>query len=133
MTGGLGIDLASTESLRTFIPATFSLACNSILLLFFLLNLWKPTRTLFEFLGRPFRPFLTLDDVAEYEPSLKKLEVNAVEIKCLRVLCFVQTVGWSFWTALSIANGTEHILLVGLILVTLSWVSILLPILLVIT
>lgn len=123
MSGRLGVDLASIEALRTFIPAVFSLSCAGISLLSYVFNLWKPTRSLFEFLGRPFRPFLTLDDVAEYEPSLKKIEVPSIETISLRVLCFIQTIGWLSWTALSIANGVQHGSLIGSILISLAWVS----------
>ncbi|KAF8609489.1 P-loop containing nucleoside triphosphate hydrolase protein [Ceratobasidium sp. AG-I] len=121
MSGGLGIDLASIEALRTFIPAIFSLTCTGVLLLSYLLNLWKPTRALFDFLGRPFRPFLTLDDVAEYEPSLEKIEVPLVEITFLRTLCFIQTIGWLFWTVFSLANGTQYRSLIGFALISLAW------------
>jgi hypothetical protein len=120
--GLLGANLATVDLLRTYIPACFFLTCTGIVWCFALLNLWKPTRTLFEFLGRPFWSFLTLDDIAEYETSIKPPESPSIEIKSLRILCFIQAAGWTLWTVLSVVERAQLVSLAGLVLLALSWV-----------
>lgn len=120
----LGVDLASVEALRTYIPALFCISSTCIILAFWSLHIWKPTRALLNVLGRPFRPFLTLNDVAEYESSIKPSEIPAIEGKCLRILCFTQAVGWVFWTVLCGVDVERDRLvqLVGVAFMGLSWV-----------
>lgn len=121
--GALGFDLASVEALRTYIPALFFLACTCVVWFFRLLYVWKPTRTLLDFLSRPFRPFLTLDDVAEYDSSIEPTEVPSIERKSLRILCFIQAAGWIFWSVLCGINGAWVTELLGTALMGLSWVG----------
>ncbi|CAE6434528.1 unnamed protein product [Rhizoctonia solani] len=120
--GTPGIDLASVDVLETWTPALFFLACTSAVYLTRVLCAWKPTRFLLGFFSRPFRPFLTLDDISEYNSSIKRNEVSPIEGKCLRVLCFLQTVGWVFWATFGVVNGGKLLTLAGPVLLALSWI-----------
>ncbi|KAJ1310996.1 hypothetical protein OPQ81_009504 [Rhizoctonia solani] len=116
-----GIDLARIDVLGTFIPALFFLLCTFIVYLIRVLYLWKPTRTLLHLFSRPFQSFLTLDDISEYNSSIKPIEVPSIEGKCLRILCFTQAVGWVFWATLCVVNGSKLFELAGPVLLALSW------------
>jgi hypothetical protein len=124
MSTGLGVDLANVDLLRTYFPAIFSLVCTCFVWLLRALNTWKPTRSLLDVLSLPLRPFLTLDDVADYDSSTKRVEIPSIEGKCLRFLCFTQVAGWVFWTVIQCgnANGVRLIELAGPALMGLSWV-----------
>ncbi|CAE6506129.1 unnamed protein product [Rhizoctonia solani] len=120
--GTLGIGLASIDVLETWTPALFFLACTFTVYLIRALCTWKPTRSLLGFFSRPFQSFLTLDDISEYNTSIKRIEVTSTEGKCLRVLCFIQTVGWVFWATLGVVNGGKLLKLAGPVLLAVSWV-----------
>ncbi|CAE6522225.1 unnamed protein product [Rhizoctonia solani] len=117
-----GIDLAKVDLLRTYIPALFFLTCTFVVCFVRALCTWKPTRTLLGFFSRPFRSFLTLDDISEYNSSIKRIVVSPVEGKCLRVLCFTQAVSWVFWATLCVINGDRFLVLAGPMLLAFSWV-----------
>ncbi|KAG8691671.1 hypothetical protein FRC11_013282 [Ceratobasidium sp. 423] len=117
-----GIDLANIDVLRTYLPALFLLTCTLIVYFVRALCTWKPTRTLLGFFSHPFRSFLTLDDISEYNSSIKLIEVSPVEGQCLRVLCFTQAVGWVFWATFCVVNGGRLLGLAGPVLLALSWV-----------
>ncbi|CAE6419815.1 unnamed protein product [Rhizoctonia solani] len=116
------IDLAGVDVLRTYIPATFFLTCICIVYFVRALCLWKPTRALLGFFSRPFQSFLTLDDISEYNSSIKRIEVPVVEGQCLRALCFAQAIGWVFWAIICLVSGRKLLELVGPALLALSWV-----------
>ncbi|KAG8747893.1 hypothetical protein FRC10_010512 [Ceratobasidium sp. 414] len=122
MPGVLGTDLMVVDLLRTYVPGVFFLGLTSIFWSFVLLNSWKPIRAIFWFFSRPFQDFLTLDDIAEHNPLIKPLGVPLIEVKWLRGLCFTQVAGWTVWLVLSTVDGARLAEVVGLVLITLSWI-----------
>ncbi|CAE6461261.1 unnamed protein product [Rhizoctonia solani] len=116
------IDPAGVDVLRTYVPATFLLTCVFAIYFIRILSFWKPTRALLGFFSRPFQSFLTLDDISEYNSSIKRIEVPAIERKCLRALCFIQAVGWVCWAVLCIINGGGLSQLMGPALLAFSWI-----------
>ncbi|KAG8695770.1 hypothetical protein FRC09_008943 [Ceratobasidium sp. 395] len=122
MSGALGIDLAAVDLLRTYVPGIFFLGFTAVFWCFALLNSWKPIRALFGFFSRPFQDFLTLDDIAEYNPLIKPIAAPSIEVKWLRGLCFTQVASWTVWTILSIIDHPRLVEFVGLVLVTSSWI-----------
>jgi hypothetical protein len=116
-------DLAGVDVLRTYVPAIFFLTCTCIVYFVRTLCLWEPTRALLGVFSRPFQSFLTLDDISEYNSSIKRVEVPAIEGKWLRALCFTQAVGWVFWAITCTTNGGRVLELAGPALLALSWVG----------
>ncbi|QRV91281.1 ABC transporter [Ceratobasidium sp. AG-Ba] len=114
-------DLPVIELLRTYIPGFLFLGLASISWCTSYLNSLKPARALFDFLSRPFQGFLTLDDIAEYNPLLKPTGVAPAEIKWLRGLCFTQVAGWLVWTVSQVVGGARPTEGVGLVAITLAW------------
>ncbi|CAE6425291.1 unnamed protein product [Rhizoctonia solani] len=117
-----GTDLASIDLLETYIPALFFLTCTTIVYLARALYIWKTTRALLNFFSRPFRSFLTLEDISEYNSSIKRVELPPAEGKSLRILCFTQAIGWVFWATICVVNGGKPSELAGPVLLALSWV-----------
>ncbi|KAG8696666.1 hypothetical protein FRC08_007008 [Ceratobasidium sp. 394] len=122
MSGVLGTDLRVVDLLRTYVPGVLFLGLTIIFWCFALLNSWKPIRALFWFFSRPFQDFLTLDDIAEYNPLIKPPGVSLSEVKWLRGLSFTQVAGWTIWLVFSVIDGARLAEVVGLVLITSSWV-----------